>query len=162
MRQHLYMRTASSQNLLYLTFQVAGKIIQGYLLSLKLFDIILIWVISFIGFLAFREIEPCLSLYEKLTINNPELIPQVIIFDGNGILHPQKFGLASHFGVLQNVCTIGAAKNLYQMNEILNNEEHKSKILQLQKPGDHFFIGGTSAIDSLGAVRCDLLIPHIN
>jgi hypothetical protein len=32
------------------------------------------------------------------------------MIDGNGVLHPRGFGLASHFGVLADIPTIGVAK----------------------------------------------------
>lgn len=114
--------------------------------------------VNFLGFLAFREIEPCLTLYNKLTSSNPELIPDVIMFDGNGILHPRGLGLASHFGAVQNVCTIGVAKNLYQMNNIVRDDIHTSKIHSLQEPGDHILIENTEG-HILGAVRKRYLLP---
>jgi deoxyribonuclease V len=58
------------------------------------------------GFLSFREIPVILDALEKLTI-----IPDIIICDGQGIAHPQRFGLACHLGVLINLPTIGAAKS---------------------------------------------------
>lgn len=102
--------------------------------------------------MAFREVEPCLTLYKKLTSSNPELIPDVLMFDGNGILHPRGLGLASHFGVMQDVCTIGVAKNLYQMDNIVRDDIHTSKIHSLKEPGDHFFIEDPEG-HVLGAVR---------
>ncbi|KAG2213321.1 hypothetical protein INT46_007534 [Mucor plumbeus] len=63
------------------------------------------------GFLAFREVEPLLKLLNQLKANQPELYPQVILVDGNGLLHPRKFGIASHLGVLCQTPTIGVAKN---------------------------------------------------
>ena len=38
--------------------------------------------------------------------------PSIVMIDGNGLLHPRFFGLASHFGVLNNLPTIGIAKKL--------------------------------------------------
>ena len=58
------------------------------------------------GFLSFREVPVILDALEKLTI-----IPDIIICDGQGIAHPQRFGLACHLGVLINLPTIGAAKS---------------------------------------------------
>lgn len=97
------------------------------------------------GYLAFREIEPCLNLYTKLVSKNPEFRPQVFLFDGNGILHPRGLGLASHFGVYTNTCTIGVAKNLYQMDNVLRDDNHLAKINSLTAAGEHFFIENSSA-----------------
>lgn len=76
------------------------------------------------------------------------------MFDGNGILHPRGLGLASHFGVCTNTCTIGVAKNLYQMGSILRDENHFSQINSLSAPGDHFFIKNSAGNggEILGAV----------
>lgn len=105
--------------------------------------------------------EPCLDLYKKLTSNHPELIPEVILFDGNGILHPRGLGLASHFGVLSDVCTIGVAKNLYQMDDIIRDDVHLSKIDSLTEPGAHFFIENLESNEVLGAVSSRQFF-HVN
>ena len=68
------------------------------------------------GFLAFRESPVLLELIQKLMKEHPEVAPDVIMVDGNGILHPRGFGLASHIGVLANIPTIGVAKNLYHVD----------------------------------------------
>lgn len=107
--------------------------------------------------MAFREIAPCLTLYNKLTSNNSELIPDVVIFDGNGILHPRGLGLASHFGAVQDICTVGVAKNLYQMDNIVRDDIHRSKVHSLKEPGDHFLIQSAEG-HILGAVRKRVLI----
>lgn len=52
------------------------------------------------GFLAFREVPLLLPLLDELRSTQPELVPQVVMVDGNGVYHPAGFGLASHFGVL--------------------------------------------------------------
>ncbi|TLU99592.1 endonuclease V [Dyadobacter luticola] len=57
------------------------------------------------GYLAFREIPSLLKVYEQIPIK-----PDVIMFDGNGILHARRMGIASHFGVLTGTATMGCAK----------------------------------------------------
>ena len=59
------------------------------------------------GFLAYREGPAISEAYAKL-----ENKPDVLIFDGHGILHPRRVGLASHLGVLLNQPSIGIAKQL--------------------------------------------------
>ncbi len=39
------------------------------------------------GYLAFREVPALLDLVEHVRTNKPEFLPQVILVDGNGILH---------------------------------------------------------------------------
>lgn len=70
------------------------------------------------GYLAFREVPPLMLAWQQL----PEK-PDVLILDGQGITHPRRMGIASHFGVLNNVPTIGCAKSmLYGKFEELNSE----------------------------------------
>lgn len=57
------------------------------------------------GYLAFREIPAILKAYEQIPVK-----PDVIMFDGNGILHARRMGIASHFGVITDTVTMGCAK----------------------------------------------------
>jgi len=57
------------------------------------------------GFLSFREGPVFLAAFRRLRRH-----PDVTLFDGNGIAHPRRMGLASHVGVLLDVPTIGCAK----------------------------------------------------
>lgn len=65
------------------------------------------------GYLAFREVGFLLRLLRELRAEHPELAPELIMVDGNGILHPHGFGLASHLGVLAGIPTIGVGKSLH-------------------------------------------------
>lgn len=65
------------------------------------------------GFLAYREMPAIINAFDKL-----EHEPDLILVDGSGILHPRKFGMASHLGLSLNKPTIGLSKNL-----ILGNVE---------------------------------------
>lgn len=65
------------------------------------------------GFLAFRECDHLITLLNDLRCGEfKHFTPQVIMVDGNGILHPRGLGLASQFGVLAGIATVGVAKNL--------------------------------------------------
>ena len=65
------------------------------------------------GFLAYRELPAILETYNKL-----EHKPDLILVDGNGVLHPRTCGLASHLGVVLDIPTIGIAKGLLCGNVI--------------------------------------------
>lgn len=67
------------------------------------------------GFLAYREAPFLLRKLERLKAEHPEFYPQVILIDGNGILHPNGFGMACHCGVLSDTPTIGISKNLLKI-----------------------------------------------
>jgi deoxyribonuclease V len=58
-------------------------------------------------FLTFREAEFFNLLYDKL-----ENKPDVILIDGNGILHPFGLGIASYIGIKKNIPSIGVAKRM--------------------------------------------------
>eukprot|EP00039_Didymoeca_costata_P029205 m.23644 g.23644 ORF g.23644 m.23644 type:complete len:267 (+) comp7525_c0_seq2:237-1037(+) len=81
------------------------------------------------GFLAFREVDHICALLDKIQQNHPEVMPQVIMVDGNGILHPKRLGLASHLGIIRDIPTIGVAKKIIDVDGLL--EPWKKKRLSL-------------------------------
>lgn len=58
------------------------------------------------GLLTFREAPVLLDCFKKLSVT-----PDLLMFDGQGIAHPRRFGLASHLGFLLGKPTIGVAKS---------------------------------------------------
>ena len=58
------------------------------------------------GLLSFREAPPVLEAFRKL-----QVVPDVVICDGQGIAHPRRIGLASHLGLWLERPTIGCAKS---------------------------------------------------
>lgn len=57
------------------------------------------------GFLSFRETPALLAAWQQLSQK-----PGLLFVDGHGISHPRRLGVASHFGLLVDVPTIGVAK----------------------------------------------------
>lgn len=78
------------------------------------------------GYLAFREVEHYLTMLRRLEANRPDLRPDVILMDGNGLLHPRGFGVASHIGVLSGYCTIGVAKKLHMVDGLDRSTTRKT------------------------------------
>ncbi|XP_051851380.1 endonuclease V isoform X1 [Antechinus flavipes] len=90
------------------------------------------------GFLAFREVPFLVDAIQRLQKKDHSLMPQVLLVDGNGILHHRGFGVACHIGILTNLPCIGVAKKLLQVDGLKNNDLHKEKIQQLKLGGDTF------------------------
>jgi len=57
------------------------------------------------GLLSFREAPVLLKAFAKI-----KGIPDIVMFDGQGIAHPRRLGLASHMGLFLDLPTMGCAK----------------------------------------------------
>ncbi|HEX2186276.1 MAG TPA: deoxyribonuclease V [Chloroflexota bacterium] len=59
------------------------------------------------GLLSFREAPAILAAYEQLNLD-----PDLLIFDGQGIAHRRRLGIASHVGLWLDKPSIGSAKSI--------------------------------------------------
>lgn len=66
-------------------------------------------------YLSFREGPTIMKAYAKLAKK-----PDILLVNGNGILHPRFMGIASHIGVGLGIPTIGVAQHLL-CGEVKNN-----------------------------------------
>ncbi|ORZ37051.1 endonuclease V, partial [Catenaria anguillulae PL171] len=99
------------------------------------------------GFLAFREVEPLKQLIDRIP---HAFTPQVVLVDGNGTLHPRRFGLACHLGILTNLPTIGIGKNFLHIpaeGDQLSMAYVKARAhSELVRGGDHFLLQGQQLV----------------
>lgn len=58
------------------------------------------------GLFAFRELPALLDALERLSSQ-----PDLLVCDGNGLAHPERFGLACHAGLWTGIPSIGCAKS---------------------------------------------------
>jgi len=89
------------------------------------------------GLLTFREGPAILTAFRRLQ-NNLDLI----LFDGQGICHPRRMGIATHLGIILDIPSIGCAKShLYGVYKIPKDNK-----------GDFSYIYDRSTKEVLGAV----------
>jgi deoxyribonuclease V len=112
------------------------------------------------GYLSFREGPVLDEAFAKLE-NRPELV----IFDGQGLAHPRRFGLACHLGVLWGVAAIGCAKSLLvghaeepgwtkgSWNPLLEGKEVIGSVLRTRDGVKPVFVSPGHRIDQAGARR---------
>jgi deoxyribonuclease V len=60
------------------------------------------------GLFAFRELPTLVTALRAL-----DVVPDLLLCDGQGIAHPRRFGLACHLGVITGLPTAGVAKNVF-------------------------------------------------
>ncbi|PWZ17499.1 hypothetical protein Zm00014a_044374 [Zea mays] len=82
-------------------------------------------------YLRWAQAPVLLGLLEKVKINAPHFCPQLLMVDGNGLLHPRAsassrfwFSLSSRsvLLVLADIPTIGVGKNLHQVDGLNQSE----------------------------------------
>ena len=101
------------------------------------------------GYLAFREAPVFMKLIDIQKEHCSHLTPQLILMDGNGVWHPRRAGIASHFGVLSGIPCFGVSKNVLLADGI--GREQIEQLLTEKAPGEneYFEVIGDSG-DILG------------
>lgn len=103
------------------------------------------------GFLAFREVKHLQRLHARLVERAAQdtsvALPDVILVDGNGVLHPHGFGLASHLGVMLGVPTVGVAKNFMHVDG-LTKDGVRAKLAATERAEDGFTSCELVGVDS--------------
>jgi len=100
------------------------------------------------GFLAFREVSHLVKLIRRVQRTRPSLTPDVILVDGNGILHYRRMGLATHLSMEVDIPCVGVAKKLLVVDGIKPNiVEQRNK--RLRKSGSFHKLHGRGG-DQIG------------
>ncbi|MEK6983908.1 MAG: endonuclease V [Nanoarchaeota archaeon] len=114
------------------------------------------------GFLAYREGPAISEAYSRLG-NRPDMM----LFDGNGILHPRRCGLASHLGVSLEQASIGIAKQLLigevKGNIVYVDKEARAKLIVTREHSRPVYVSPGHKVSlktSVDIVKNCLRFPH--
>jgi deoxyribonuclease V len=114
-------------------------------------------------YLAFRELSLLQTLLGKVI--EGKKMADVVLVDGNGILHPRHAGVASHLGVLLDIPTIGVTKSLLcgevdlkgikpgEVRYVLLNDKRVGAALRLTERAGPIFVSPGHRIDLEGAIE---------
>ncbi len=118
------------------------------------------------GLLSFRETPSVLEAWAKLKVE-----PDAVMFDGQGIAHPRRIGIASHVGLIINRPTFGCAKSVlvgrYEepltdrgaWTNLVDKNETVGAALRTKRNVQPIFVSPGHRIDLAGAIdltlRCD-------
>src|SRR5256714_2057450 len=118
------------------------------------------------GLLSFRETPSVLEAWAKLKTE-----PDAVMFDGQGIAHPRRVGIASHVGLLIDRPTLGCAKSVLvgkyeepdrergSWTELVDKGEVVGAAVRTKKGVQPMYVSPGHLIDLAGAIeltlRCD-------
>jgi len=115
------------------------------------------------GLLSFRETPSVLEAWSKLKTE-----PDVVMFDGQGIAHPRRVGIASHVGLLIERPTLGCAKSVLvgkyeepppergHWTEMIDKGEVVGAALRTKTKVQPVFVSPGHLIDLAGAIKLTL------
>ncbi len=114
------------------------------------------------NFLFYREGELIIETFRKLSKK-----PDVLMVDGNGIMHPLRMGIASQLGVLLDQPTIGITKNLLcgklEGNKIMFNNEIRGAVVQTKQFAKPLYVSAGHRISldtAVELVKESMRYPH--
>jgi deoxyribonuclease V len=118
------------------------------------------------GLLSFRETPSVLEAWAKLKTE-----PDAVMFDGQGLAHPRRVGIASHVGLLIDRPTVGCAKSVLvgrfeppgeergSWSPMIDKDETVGAALRTKTRVQPIYVSPGHLIDLEGAVdltlRCD-------
>jgi deoxyribonuclease V len=115
------------------------------------------------GLLSFREAPALLEAFARV-----ESAPAVVLFDGQGVAHPRRLGIASHVGLWLDIPTVGCAKSLltgrYKMpalaagstSPLCDGAEIIGEVVRTKTGVQPLFVSAGHRADLASAVRCVL------
>jgi deoxyribonuclease V len=115
------------------------------------------------GLLSFREMPAVLEAWTKL-----KTTPDAVLFDGQGIAHPRRAGIASHAGLMLERPTVGCAKSVlvgkYEepaaergaWTPLVDRGEIVGAALRTKSRVQPIFVSPGHLVDLAGAIRLTL------
>ncbi|GJL80135.1 MAG: endonuclease V [Nitrospinaceae bacterium] len=112
------------------------------------------------GLLSFREAPILLKLFCEVTP-----APDLLFFDGQGLAHPRKFGLACHLGLILDRPAIGCAKTKLtgeykepglakgSCSDLLDNDQNVGAVLRSRENCNPIFVSVGHKIDINTAIQ---------
>src|SRR3989344_4223401 len=114
------------------------------------------------GFLAYRELPAMIEAFSKLKTQ-----PDIIFVDGQGILHPRRCGMASHFGLVISRPTIGITQSLItgssENGKIYVEKELRGFVVRTREHSNPIFVSPGHMISLGSALRItheSIRYPH--
>ncbi len=118
----------------------------------------------FPGFRGYRELPAMIKALERLNEK-----PDIVFISAQGIIHP-RLGLASHFGLVTNIPSVGVSSSLIECeasnedaSEIINDNEVVGKVLISKKESNPLYIspGNNITVNSSYDISKKLIrLPH--
>ncbi len=112
------------------------------------------------GYQAYREMPAIIEAFNKL-----EQEPEVLLVKGTGIIHPRRFGIASHIGLALNVPTVGVAAKLnlgsVENGKVIVDSEVRGFEFRTREHANPIYIspGHLVSLGSVLGIMSKLVIP---